>query len=66
MSNSPRAFVQQLNRVRNTVTNSYELFIKEDLVKGNYFIPFPVKECREVIKFRKNVSIGKECLDIIQ
>ena len=61
MSNSPCAFVQQLNCVRDTVTNSYELFIKEDLVKGNYlFIPFPVKECREIIKFRKNVSIGKE------
>ena len=60
MSNSPRAFVQQLNRVRDIVTSSYELFIKEDLVKGNYFIPFPVEECREIIKFRKNISIGKE------
>ena len=48
MSNSPRAFVQQLNRVRETVTNSYELFIKEDLTKKQYFI-----------KYRRNVSIGK-------
>ena len=40
MSNSPRAFVQQLNHVRKPATNSYELFIKE--YKKHHFTSFPV------------------------